>query len=197
MNKYEKLDELINKCNGYLFTSDVQKNGISRTYLARYVKENNLERVSKGIYISPSTWEDELFILQHNYSKVVFSGETALYLHGLIDREYSEINVTIPPNFNRTRLCEQGISVHQEKTEIYELGIIEKKTNLGNLVRVYNKEKCICEMLKNRKNIDVQHFQTAMKTYMHDKSKELSRLMFYAEKLKVKDELMKYIEVML
>ena len=36
-----------------------------------------------------------------------------------------------------------------------------------------------------------------MKTYMHDKSKELSRLMFYAEKLKVKDELMKYIEVML
>lgn len=197
MSKYEKIDELLKQNNGYLFTSEVEQNGISRTYLAKYVKDNGLEKVAKGIYISPDTWEDELFILQSKYSKVVFSGETALYLHGLIDREYSEINVTVPPHFNRTRLCEQGIVVKQESSQIYEMGIIELEDNFGNIIRTYNKEKCICNLIKNRKNVEVQQFQTAMRTYMRDTSREMSRLFMYAEKMKIKEELMKYVEVML
>ena len=100
------------------------------------------------------------FVLQKRYAKIVFSGETALYLHGLIDREYSEISVTVPPLFNRTRLCEQGIIVHQDKTEVYELGIMELETSFGNKIRTYDKEKCICDMLR-RRNMEVQHFQTA------------------------------------
>ena len=119
MNKYEKLNELLKKGNGYLFTSEVEKNEISRTYMAKFVRDNNLEKVAKGIYISEDTWKDELYILQIRYPRIVFSGETALYLHGMIDREYSEINVTVPPFFNRTRLCEQEVVVHQDKREIY------------------------------------------------------------------------------
>lgn len=190
------LNELMWKQNGYLFTAEVEKKGISRTYLAKYVKENNLEKVAKGIYISEDTWKDELYVLQKRYAKIVFSGETALYLHGLIDREYSEISVTVPPLFNRTRLCEQGIIVHQDKTEVYELGIMELETSFGNKIRTYDKEKCICDMLR-RRNMEVQLFQTAMKTYMRDQSKEMSKLIGYAKKLKVREELMKYVEVML
>ena len=51
MNKYEKLNELLKKGNGYLFTSEVEKNEISRTYMAKFVRDNNLEKVAKGIYI--------------------------------------------------------------------------------------------------------------------------------------------------
>ena len=87
--------------------------------------------------------------------------------------------------------------VHQDKREIYELGIIELKTNFGNTVRTYDREKCVCDMIKCRGNMEIQNFQTAIKTYMGDKSKEVSRLLMYAEKLKIKEEVMKYIEVML
>ena len=52
-------------------------------------------------------------------------------------------------------------------------------------------------MIKNRGNIEVQQFQTAMKTFMRDKAKDLSRLMLYGERLKIRDEIMKYVEVML
>lgn len=45
--------------------------------------------------------------------------------------------------------------------------------------------------------MEIQNFQTAIKTYMGDKSKEVSRLLMYAEKLKIKEKVMKYIEVML
>ena len=42
----------------------------------------------------------------------------------------------------------------------------------------------------------MQLFQTAMKTYMRDKNKNLSKLIEYGEYLKIRDELMKYVEVM-
>ena len=197
MNKYQQMEFFLQKNHGYLFTSEVEKASISRTYLARFVKENQLEKVAKGIYISPDTWPDKLYILQICNPRIVYWGETALYLHGLLDREYSDIYVSVPPKYNQTRLREQGVIVHQEKQEMYELGIVEIETNFGNRVRTYDKERCICDLVKNRKKVEVQHFQTAMKTFMGDRTKNLSRFLMYGEKLKIRDELMKYVEVML
>ena len=197
VTKFEEIDKLLEQNDGYLFSKDVEKAGISRTYLANYVKERGLEKVSKGIYISPDTWEDELYILQLRYPKVVFSGETALYIHGLIDREYSRINVTVPPRFNRTRLLSEGVVIRQEQEANYNLGIIELQTNYGNTVRVYDVEKTICDLVKLRGKIEVQHYQTAIKSYMRSKDKNLTRLLKYADALKVRDEIMKYVEVMI
>lgn len=197
MKKYEQMSNLLQENNGYMFTAEVEKAGISRTYLAKFVRENNLEKVAKGIYITQDTWLDELYILQICNPKIIYSGETALYLHGMIDREYTDICITVPPRFNQTRLRNRGVIVHQEKSEIYQLGIVEIETNYGNAVRTYNKERCICDIIKNRGNIEVQQFQTAMKTFMRDKTKDMSRLMIYGEKLKIRDEIMKYVEVML
>lgn len=197
MNKYMEMANLLQENKGYIFTAQVEKAGISRTYLAKFVRENNLEKVAKGVYISQDTWIDELYILQSCNPKIIYSGETALYLHGMTDREYSEICITVPPRFNQTRLRNKGVNVHQEKTEIYQLGAVEVVTNYGNIVRTYNKERCICDIVKNRKNIEAQQFQTAMKTFMRDKEKNMSRLIKYGEQLKIRDEIMKYVEMML
>ena len=197
MNKYEYLRGLLQENNGYLFTAQVEKAGISRTYLAKFVQENQLEKVAKGIYISQDTWADELYILQICNPKIFYSGETALYLQRMIDREYSAICITVPPRFNQTRLRSKGVIVHQEKQTIYQLGIAEVETNYGNIVRTYNKERCICEIIKYKKKFEVQQFQTAIKTFMRDKGKNMSRLMQYGEQLKIRDEIMKYVEVML
>ena len=40
-------------------------------------------------------------------------------------------------------------------------------------------------------------FQTAIKDYFWGKDKDLHRLMRYAEQLKIRDEVMKYVEVMI
>lgn len=197
MNKYEYMNELLQENNGYLFTAQVERAGISRTYLARFVHENDLEKVAKGIYISQDTWADELYILQVCNPKIIYSGETALYLQGMMDREYADICITVPPRFNQTRLRNKGVIVHQEKQVIYQLGIVEVETNYGNIVRTYDKERCICDMIKYRKKMEVQQFQTAMKTFMCDKTKSMSRLIQYGEQLKIRDEIMKYVEVML
>jgi hypothetical protein len=45
MTKYEMMDSLVENNGGYLLTSAVQEAGISRTYLMRYVRERDMERV--------------------------------------------------------------------------------------------------------------------------------------------------------
>lgn len=197
MTKTEQLLKMCQQNKGYLFTSEVIDAGISRTYLAKFVKENHMERVAQGIYISEDTWLDELYILQKRYNVIVYTGMTALYLHGLIDREYSQIEVEVPAPFNGSRLREEGVVVHQVKPELYELGITSIDTNFGNTVFVYDRERCICDTIRHRRRKEVQHFQTALKEYMHGPDKRLSVLMKYAEKMNMGNEVMKYVEVML
>ncbi|MBS6453838.1 MAG: type IV toxin-antitoxin system AbiEi family antitoxin domain-containing protein [Butyrivibrio sp.] len=196
MSKKEKIDELVEANNGYLFSSEVEKLNVSRAYISKYVKDNKMERVASGIYITEDTWEDELFIIQRKYPSVVYSGETALYLHDLLDREYSAVFVSVPPNFSGTRLRNRGIEIHREKLDTYELGIEEINTNYGNTVRAYDTERCICDLIKNRKDMEIQNFQSAIHSYMNRKDKKLTKLLIYASKLKISDEVMKYIEVL-
>ena len=168
----------------------VKKNQISRTYVMEYVKEHAMEKVARGIYITDDVWPDELFILQTKNPTVIFSGETALYLHGLIDREYTEVCITVPNGYNATRLKSANVRVKYVTKEIHGMGVCSVPSISGNTVR------CICELSKDRKKYEVQNFQTAVKEYMAGKGKNLSRLVEYAEKLKIRDEVMKYVEVL-
>ena len=95
MNKFEVLDALLQKNNGFLKTSDAIQAGISRTYLGEYVRDRDLERVAHGLYMSQDAWEDGMYIIQTRYPLAVFSHETALYLLNLAEREPVRYSVTL------------------------------------------------------------------------------------------------------
>ena len=139
MTKTDLIRNNIEQNNGYLFMSKIEDFGISRTYILRYVKDNELERVAKGIYITGETWPDILYIYCIRNPQIIYSGETALYLHSLIDREYSDICVSVPSGYNGSRLREKGVIVHQERDGIYGLGMTDCETQFGNTVRLYDR----------------------------------------------------------
>ena len=198
MTKKEKIEAFIDKYNGYLITSLVCNEDISKTYVAKYIKEHGMEKVARGVYIADDVWPDELYILQQRNGAIIYSGETALYLHGLTDREYASVCVTVPQGYNASHLKENDfdVSVKYAVSDIYNIGIDEIPSSSGNLVKVYDKERCICDLIMNRNKYEVQLFQTAIKEYMSLKDKQLSRLLVYADKLGIRDEVMKYVEVL-
>lgn len=113
--KKDILRKLSDENNGYLFTAEVLSHKISKTYLSKFVKENGYERVAHGIYAAPDIWPDELYLLQKMNPKIIFSGETALYIHGLTDREYGRIEVTVPQGYNAVHLRKKKIQVRSLK----------------------------------------------------------------------------------
>ena len=157
-----------------------------------------MEKVSRGLYIMDDVWPDELFILQQRNGAVIYSGETALYLHGLTDREYSSVCVTVPQGYNASHLKDNDfdVSVKYASPELYKIGICEIASSSGNLVKLYDQERCICDLIMNRNKYEVQLFQTAIKEYMSSKDKKLSQLIVYADMMGIRDEVMKYVEVL-
>lgn len=197
MGQFDVLDKLVADGNGYLITSQVLNNGISKPTLAKYISERRMERVAHGIYLSDDAWPDELYQLYLSCQRIIFSHETALMLHGLMEREPKVTSVTVKAGYNATHLRKKGIRVFQVKSGIAELGVTNAVTAFGNTVRVYDMERTICDIIHRKAVMDIQVFQYALKEYMTSKRKILPNLMEYAKILQIEDKVRIYTEVML
>lgn len=160
MTKKEKIENFIEKYNGYLITSLVCSEDISKTYIAKYIKEHGMEKVSRGVYIADDVWPDELFILQQRNGAIIYSGETALYLHGLTDREYSSVCVTVPQGYNASHLKDNdfNVSVKYAAPDLYKIllmfvkQIFEDFENLENKKESNLNKTCCCRPAVNSYN---------------------------------------------
>jgi hypothetical protein len=47
--------------NGLILTREVEEAGIPRHYLTLFVRENELERISPGVYLAPDSFDDEMY----------------------------------------------------------------------------------------------------------------------------------------
>lgn len=197
MGKFDILDQLVDNGNGYLQTSDVLENGISKVTLAKYVKDRGLERVAHGIYMSEDTWLDDYYLLYLRNRRIIFSFESALYLHNMMDREPAITTVTVPKSYNSTHIENQGVRAVHSKPEWYAMGATKILTGYDNEVPVYDKDRTICDIVRNKKDIEMQTYQTAIKEYMNSSDKNLRNLMKYAKTLGIEDEIRTYTEVML
>ncbi len=197
MDRFEIIDNLVENGNGYLCTFQVLEQGISKPTLAEYVSKRNMERVAQGVYLAADAWPDELYLLSLSNSRIVFSHETALFLHGLMEREPKYTSVTVKAGYNASHLRNKGVRVYQVKPDVADLGVVEVQTSFGNKVRVYDKERTICDMLRYKDLMDVQIFRYAMKEYMTGSQKNLSNLMAYAKKFQIESAMRTYTEVLL
>lgn len=197
MEERNVLDALLEEQNGYIRLVDAQNMGLSKYTVLEYVRQNNMERVAPGVYISTDAWEDRLYVLQLRNRNIIFSHETALYLHNLSDREPFFPVVTVVRGYNAKHLKDCGVVVHTVRSEWLELGLTEESTFAGNKVRIYNKERCICDIIKNKNKMDIQVFQMAITSYFADKDKNIHNLMECASIMGVSNKIRQYTEVLL
>ena len=197
MTQFETLDRLVKDGNGYLYVPVATKAGISRTVLGRYVKERKMERVGHGLYLSQDAWEDFVYQIALTHKGIIFSHETALYLHGLMEREPSRECITVPTGHNASHLAKKGLEVHHIKAELAGKGATVLKTPFGNPVPVYDAERTICDIIRNKKNMDIQVFVYAIKEYMRRKEKDVFKLMSYAKEFRMESAVRTYTEVLL
>lgn len=197
MTQFEKIDELIKTQNGIIQTAQVIGAGIPKQTFYLYVKDRGLEQTAHGIYVSKEAWVDSMYILHLRCEQIIYSHDTALFFHDLTDREPVRYAVTVKTGYNPSKLKAEGVRVYTIKRELHDLGRIMIKTSFGNEVPVYNMERTICDLIRNRNNIEIQTFQEALKQYARRKDKNLRALMQYAEVFHVEKVLRQYLEVLL
>ena len=196
MTQFKKLDLLLRECGGTIQTFQVLNNGISKSVFYAYVKERGLEQASHGVYVSPDTWTDAMFLLHLRCGQAVFSHETALFFHDLTDREPLKYTITVRTGYNPSRLQEDGFQVYTVKKDLHEIGITTMQTSFGHAVPVYDMERTICDLIRERQKIDVEIFSTSLKIYIQSSDKILRKLYQYARAFHVLENVQSLIEVL-
>ncbi len=191
MNKQEVLN-IANENNGYIFSDIVKKNNIPTSLITRLVKNGQLEKIDRGIYISKNGVEDELFINSIKYSRIVYSGETALFLNGLSNKQTPIYEYSIPYGTNKPFI--EGYKVRYSRKKTFYLGIIEIETPFGNKVRSYDKERCICDLFVHMDDFDYEDRVFAINEYKN-KYLDFKKLYDYANKLGVYEKVSNVFEV--
>lgn len=197
MNYLEKLEKLIQKQHGTVLSADLDIYEIPRTYLQMMVAEGKLERVDRGVYVSIDAIEDEMYAMQTKYPKLIYSHETALYLHGLSDRTPFEYSASVPSGYKVVGSVADRFKIYYIKKELHELGVETVKSSHGNPIRTYDVERTVCDLIRSRSRIDVQILNDALKRFVKLKSADHSILLEYARKLKVEAVLKSYLEVLI
>lgn len=197
MTYIEQILDMAKQFNGIVTATQITEAKIPRRCLTESVNKGFLYKASRGVYVLPNVWEDEMFILQYKYPKGIFSHETALYLHNLTDRTPSSYTMTFPKGYNITAAKTSDVVSRLVNLENYRLGLIEMQSPCKNKIKVYDIERTLCDIVKNSSTCDVQVVNAAMKNYVKSKGKNINKLFEYAKQLNVTSQISHYMEVLL
>ncbi len=178
--------------NGMLTTRMIEPLNISRLYLSTMQNNNIIEKISRGIYIFPSTFEDSYFSFQQKYRKAIFSHMNALYFYGMTEEFPYNYTVTVPQSYHVDTVNEKS-NVFYVSNDIYELGVVEVETPNGNKVRAYDKERCICDIIRSKGRMDSEQVKKTIKWYIQSHDKNIAKLSQYSKKMGINEKVMEMV----
>ena len=172
--------------------------GYTRHNLSELTKSGQLERLRPGLYQLKGKVIDDFVLISSNSNRIIFSHQTALYLHDLSDRTPNVFHISVPQGYNASHIKNryEDLQVHYVKKDLYEIGKTEIKSPQGNIIPIYDIERTICDIIIDRERIDKQIFTEVIKRYFKSPNKNLRRLIKYSRLFKIEDEIRKYIEVL-
>lgn len=186
------------KENVVITNKEAEKFGYTRYNLSELTKSGQLERLRPGLYQLKGKVIDDFVLISSNSNRIIFSHQTALYLHDLSDRTPSVFHISVPQGYNASHIKKryEDLQVHYVKKDLYEIGKTEIKSPQGNLIPIYDIERTICDIIIDREKIDKQIFTDAIKRYFNSNNKNLRRLIKYSRLFKIEDEIRRYMEVL-
>lgn len=197
MSDKEKINELLKSSpDGTITAEQVTTAGLHRSVLQNLVENGEVYRFGRGLYLCSNAWEDDFYLLQRKYGRGIYSHDTALYLLGYSDRTPAQYTMTFPKGYNSPSLKQENIIVKRVVPANYSFGITEVQSPCGNPIRIYDLERTLCDILRGSGS-DIQIIGTAMKKYANSKEKDIHKLMKYADQLRVKPKILRYMEILL
>ncbi|PLR84695.1 type IV toxin-antitoxin system AbiEi family antitoxin domain-containing protein [Bacillus sp. V33-4] len=196
----EKIENIFERQKGFAKTKDFINEGISNYYIRKLEAQGDIIRIKQGLY-RHSKYEgeqqDEIVEVSKIIPKGVICLLSALAYHGLTTYNPWEYQVAIYRGAKKPTLPNYPpIKIIYFSETQYQYGIDEIEID-GNKVKIYNREKTICDIIRYRKKIGIDIMKEGLRNYLQRPEKNLTKLVDCAEKLRIKTVLLKYLEVLL
>jgi predicted transcriptional regulator of viral defense system len=198
MNKTNKI-EFPFPNRKFIKTSELLNKKYSYYIINRMVKEGIIKKINGTTYENLNYSSDEndfLYVSGYVDKGVVCLMSSAVY-HGLSTFRPNQIDVAIKQKSKVAILPDwpsMGIYYYSDKR--YQLGIQIISID-GGTFQIYDKEKTVCDLLTYRNKYGIEDSLSVLKKYLGEEDRNINKLLTYAEQLRCKTTLMKYLEVLL
>ena len=167
--------------------------------IQRMLNEGLIEKIKRGYYHWIESYvKDEIVIINRLFPDGVLCMDTALFYYKYSDRTPAEWHITIDKNTSRQRTQVEYplIRAYRVESELLTLGEANGKID-SQKVRIYDRDRTICDVLRNMNKMDKEIFNKAIQGYVKDPKKNIPNLMQYAKVLRVQKRVKDIIEVWL
>ena len=167
--------------------------------IQRMLNEGLIEKIKRGYYHWIESYgKDEIVIINRLFPDGVLCMDTALFYYKYSDRTPAEWHITIDKNTSRQRTQVEHplIKAYRVESELLTLGEANGEID-SQKVRIYDRDRTICDVLRNMNKIDKEIFNKAIQGYVKDPKKNIQNLMQYAKALRVQKRVKDIIEVWL
>lgn len=183
--------------SGIVTSQFVRESEIPSVYLTRLIEKRQIQRVARGIYISQDDLIDDWYVFQMQFKIPIYSHLSALFLHNLTDLIVHEKEVTVYSGYNVHGFKDPSIKVHYIHRRLFDLGVTNRVTQFGNPVKVYDMERTICDLIRNRDEIPSEVFSDGIRRYGRSPNKRIQTLTEYAKEMKILKKVQKIMEIII
>lgn len=167
--------------------------------IQRMLNEGLIEKIKRGYYHWIESYgKDEIVIINRLFPDGVLCMDTALFYYKYSDSTPAEWHITIDKNTSRqrTQVEHPFIKAYRVESELLPLGETNGEID-SKKVRIYDRDRTICDVLRNMNKMDKEIFNKAIQGYIKDPQKNIPNLMQYAKVLRVQKRVKDIIEVWL
>lgn len=195
----DKITNYLSAAGGYARMKELRAAGFQTRDVAELVAQGYIERVKPGLYRLAGHGETDEYAGLTEVCRALPDGVicllSALDYHDLTTFNPSEVYVAIPHEAKPPRLFYPPIKPFFFRERFYNPAI-EHITTPGGEIRVYSREKTICDMFRYRHKLGEDLALEALKMYLKLKDVSTARLLEYATVCQARTVMMPYLKAL-
>ena len=180
--------EIFDRYGGMMRTTQLAEEKVFYPQRQKLMEDGHIEKVRRGYYQWNSSEDfSEVGTVTRLFPDAILCMDTALRYYGYSDRTPGDWHLAVSKDSGKSRfnIDYPFVKPYYIEPAVLELGLT-KGTMDGHEIRIYDKDRVICDCLRYRNKMDKEIFNKAIQKYIADPEKSIPKLLEYAEPLRVK-----------
>ena len=194
-DKTNEIIRLFQRNNGYIRTKQLKEANIHPYHLQKLLKQGKVEKIKRGFYHLKEYSDNEIILVQKLVPAGIFCTFTAWNYYELTTYQPFEYHIAIEKKQKVTLPEYPPVKLYYWDKNIFHLGQTTVEIEQGQ-IRIYDMERSVCDAVRLRNKIGKDIMLEILKNYLQRRDRNLSKLLDYAGKLRIKSLIKPYIEAL-
>ena len=188
MHDVQYYKSIFDKYGGMMRTTQLAEEKIFYPQREKLIADGYVEKIRRGYYqwINPDDFSEVGTVIRL-FPDAILCMDTALRYYGYSDRTPGNWHLAVSKDSGKSRfkIDYPFVKPYYVEPAVLELGLTTGTMD-GHAIRIYDKDRLICDCLRYRNKMDKEIFNKSIQKYIADPEKSIPKLTDYAGPLRVK-----------